>query len=142
MTGWPGYRHDQYKAHDFVKTTFGESSLARVERVRRVMEEAIELAQAVGLPWQELETITMHVYRKPKGEITQEIAGTAMCLMALCEVEGLYLDRLAQREIQRVRRLDPDHFRARQTAKALVGIGLMPDEPVGKNITIQGGARP
>lgn len=127
--GWAGYRHDQFRVHDFAKATFGASSLDRKERARRVAEEAIELAQSAGLDWRELETITMHVYQKPPGELGQEIVEAALCLMIMCEVEGLSLDRLAQKEIRRIRRLDPDHFRARQTAKARAGLGMMPEEP-------------
>jgi len=53
--------------------TFGEVAKNPHERAARLVEEAIEVAQAVGLPLDTVDIIAGRVYSRPPGELAQEI---------------------------------------------------------------------
>lgn len=55
------------------------------ERAMRMLEEAAELAQALGVAEEQFRLIGRHVWSKPKGEIYQELGGAALTLAACAE---------------------------------------------------------
>lgn len=76
-------REFQDRIGRWVKTTFDEVTAANIpERGLRVCEEACELAQAIGIPRQQLHTLIDYVYRRPKGEVGQELAGVMVTIAA------------------------------------------------------------
>lgn len=105
-------------------STFGaQSALAPHERAARLVEEAIEVAQAVGLGGHRVAKILQRVYDRPAGELRQEIGGCAFTLAALAEAAGLNVEHELQREYERVMSIDPEFFRAKQAAKVAAGTG-------------------
>lgn len=103
-------------------STFGaQTALSPLERAARLVEEAIEVAQAAGLQRYQA-MLTLHrVYDRPAGELRQEIGGCAFTLAALAEVAGLNVAHELQREYERVMSIDPEFFRAKHAAKVAAG---------------------
>lgn len=113
----------------WVRETFGDPSTAPSERVKRVLEEAVELAQAEGMTQDHALAIVGYVFGKPKGDPAQEVGGLGVTLLAYCEARGLSADAEEAREFERVLAIDPAHFRARHNKKADAGIAVRaPDE--------------
>ena len=109
----------------WVVSTFSEAALAdRKERAARMVEEAIELAQAEGLWLDETSTIMTRVYSRPTGETKQELGGLMVTTLALCA--GLKIDLIAVTidEIERIEKPEViAKIRAKQAEKALAGTG-------------------
>lgn len=109
----------------WANTTFGESAASNTgERTRRFAEEAIEAIQAVGLDKKSLHDIIDHVYGKPAGDIAQEIGQVGLSLLGLAEHLGIHAEEEERKEFQRVLSLPPEHWQARQNAKANKGLAL------------------
>lgn len=114
----------------WVEDTFGKSSLTTRERALRVLEEAIELAQAEGIEINQACSVAEHVFSKPPGDPVQEVGGLGVTLLAYCEARGVSADMEERREFNRVLAVDPAHFRARHNKKADASIAARaPEEP-------------
>jgi hypothetical protein len=108
----------------WITSTFGvQSGIDRRERASRVVEEAVELAQAEGLGAGAVARIARRVYSRPKGEPSQEAAGLGVCLIAWANAAGLNLDAAIRKEVDRIESIPACHFRAKQTEKAAAGTG-------------------
>ena len=69
--------------------SFGPIAQNRDERAARLVEEAMEVAQAENVPAETVRRILEHVYSRPPGELGQEIGGCAITLLALAENAGI-----------------------------------------------------
>jgi NTP pyrophosphatase (non-canonical NTP hydrolase) len=113
----------QERARDFVERAFGHPVFVSVhERVRRILEEAVELCQAEDLPLPQVMDITHKVYARPKGKPEQELAGVAVTAFAYAELLGLQLLHLADLELARVEALPTEHFQKRHAEKIALGM--------------------
>lgn len=119
----------QREVFQWAKRTFGPVAMSIEERVMRFFEEAVELAQAEGLSRDRLVAIVDHVYRKPPGDPAKEAGAVGVTLLAYCERRGLSADAEERREFDRIDRIEPDYFRARQGIKAAAGITAAGEEP-------------
>jgi hypothetical protein len=84
------------------KRIFGDNFFTREEFAFRFLEEATELAQAMGLTEEEVNRQTSVVYSRPAGEVSQEIAGTQVTLMALASSESIDLENVTVLELDRI----------------------------------------
>lgn len=100
---------------------FGPIARNRDERAARLVEEAIEVAQAEGLSLAILKRIADRVYARPAGELWQEIGGLAITLDALAENAGLNVQDEADREWSRVVSLPKDWWQRKHAAKVAAG---------------------
>jgi hypothetical protein len=91
------------------------------ERARRVLEEAIELAQAEGLSSEEVYRLTNRTYSRPVGSPMQEAAGLGVCLFAWAAAHGTPLMQLVRLEIERIKTISKDRLRAKIAAKVAAG---------------------
>ena len=71
------------------------------ERGMRITEQALELAQSVGMTHAQAHRIAADVFTRPAGETTQEVGGVMVCLAALCNATQIDMDDAAYREIAR-----------------------------------------
>jgi len=71
------------------------------ERSWRFFEEAIELAQAVGMTESECRELITYVYGRDRGEIKQEVGGVMLTLSALCSAHLINMDTAADDELKR-----------------------------------------
>jgi len=109
----------------WANTTFGAATADNTgERIRRLIEEAVELAQAVGLEADAIKDIVDHVYAKPHGHINQEIGQVGVSLLGLSEHLHISADDEERKEFERITALPPEHWQARQNAKAEKGLAL------------------
>lgn len=120
----------QRRVYDWVRTTFGLANQDAHERALRFFEEAAELAQAEGIPEEELLRVVQHVCAKPAGRPEQEAGGAGTTLLAYCEAKGFSADEAERQEFERVLAIPAEHFRRRHDVKAAAGIALpCSDEP-------------
>ena len=119
----------QRAVFQWVRDTFGDPSTVAGERVKRVLEEAAELAQSEGLTRDHARAIVDYVFGKPPGDPAQEVGGLGVTLLAYCESRGISADREERLEFERVLAVDPAHFRARHNRKADAGIAVRVPEP-------------
>lgn len=96
------------------------------ERARRVLEEAIELAQAEGIAASFVQSLTDHVYSRPPGNPAQEAGGVSVCLLAYCRAKYWNADDVEENELARILDKPPQEFEARQRVKSLVGLAKAP----------------
>jgi hypothetical protein len=99
-----------------------------VERASRVLEEAVELAQACGVTQDLARRIVDRVYSRPAGDPQQEMAGVGTTLMGCAEAMGVELDEVENREIDRVTSLPVEHFRQKYNEKAADGVVSTPSD--------------
>lgn len=90
-----------------MREVFGNEDLqqpwALKERVFRFVEEAAELAQAMGLNKEETIAVVNWVFtEKAPGEPKQEAAGTLVTLLGLCAVARISLDDVFTEELKRI----------------------------------------
>lgn len=71
-------------------------------RTDRFLEEAFELAQAIGYPAERANQILDYVYSRHKGDLQQEIGGTVLTLAALANSLALDLEEEGYRELTRI----------------------------------------
>lgn len=106
---------------EWAVANFGPVAANPVERAARCVEEAIEVAQSLGLPFDILLKIADRVYKKPVGEISQEIGGLFITMEALAEVVGVNTEACGQREFERVISLPKEHWTRRHADKVASG---------------------
>jgi NTP pyrophosphatase (non-canonical NTP hydrolase) len=108
---------------EWVIRSFGEAAFQRrEERAARVVEEALELAQACTMTKEEAQKILDVVYSRPRGNIMQEAGGVALTLLALAESRNFDLQAALQEELRRVLDSPSETFRARHQEKIKLGI--------------------
>jgi hypothetical protein len=95
----------QRRVAQWIKSTFGPEYItpaAAQERGLRVAEEAIELAQSLGVDQDTMNRLVTYVYQRPAGEPAKELA---QCLVTLCgcaEALDLSLLPLVNNELNRI----------------------------------------
>lgn len=118
---------------DWTLRCFGEAAATDpMERAARLVEEVIELAQAVGFPETGISALAADVYAKEPGHPFQEVGGVSITLLAFCEAYGIDVDQAEFAELRRILGKSRKHFQARQNAKADRGVALR----------VAGGAQP
>lgn len=122
----------QKRCRRWVETRLGMAAMEPHERAMRMLEEACELAQSLGVNREEAQKLLHVVYSKPPGDVRQELGGAALTLLACADACGELLGECAKREMERVESLPPDKFRKRQLVNAADGIGALPsgNDPV------------
>jgi len=88
----------------------------KLERSHRMLEEALELGQAVGCTREEAHQLVDYVYGRPVGETAQEAGGVMLTLAALCRAHDIDMHEAGEKELARVwAKLDA--IRAKQATK-------------------------
>lgn len=121
----------QERVGAWARQAFGlEEATSVVHRGLRMLEEAIEAAQAAGVDRAQAHKLLDFVYDRPVGELGQELGGIGITVLALAEAAGLDADGCEQREFDRIMALPQDHFRQRNARKNAAGFsGTAPQEP-------------
>jgi hypothetical protein len=95
------------------------------DRTIRFLEEAVELAQALGIPEAAAHRVVSYVYDREIGEPPQEIAGVFLTLANVATCHNFDMTELAEKELARVWG-KIDKVRAKQAGKP----DLLKGEPV------------
>jgi hypothetical protein len=102
--------------------TFGDIALDPQERAMRFLEEAVELAHAVGLDATTVGMITARVYSRPAGGVPREIGQALATLELLAKVVDVDADQEAYAEFARVQSIPQEEWDRRHAAKVAIGI--------------------
>lgn len=101
--GWSESRPHQYLVTAWVRKVFTEKEATDVpERALRLAEEALELAQAVGVDAATLHRLVDYVMSRPAGKPAQEVAGTMVTLYAVAGAMGVDADSEFEKELVRI----------------------------------------
>jgi hypothetical protein len=122
----------QAAVYDWVRSTFGEPNANVTERVLRLFEEVVELAQAEAIAPERLFALVAHVYGKLPGDPAQEVGGIGTTLLAYAAAKGLSADALEEAELRRVLAIEQGYFRKRHNAKAAAGVAEVVPESTRK----------
>lgn len=108
--------------YDWAVETFGSLAQRPPERAARLLEEALEVAQSLGVPRTVVDTTVDRVYSRPVGTTSEEIGSVVCCAESLAESLGLSADSEANRWIVRLLDADPDVLRKKHAEKIALGI--------------------
>lgn len=96
----------------------------KAERAKRMLEEAMELAQASGLTESDAHDLAVYVWGRPTGEVSQEIAGVLVTTLILSGTHDVDAGAALQTEIDRIHRPEMmAKIRKKQVSKEVAGIG-------------------
>jgi len=119
----------QMVVEEWVIKTFGQACLSSVEeRVLRVVEEALELAQSEFVPRERIEQLLSHVWARPLGNPSQELGSLGITMLAYAAAKGMNCDATEVMELTRIVNLDPNYFRTKQNIKAAKGLAKRVEE--------------
>lgn len=90
-------------------------------RGQRLVEEAVEFAQSVGVGKDLLHKLVDYVYERPKGEPKQELGGVGVTWVLAASSCGLRAAQCLAQEQARVLSKSPKYFAARNQAKVDAG---------------------
>lgn len=106
------------------------------ERGLRLLEEALEAAQAVNVSREDAHKLVDYVFGRPTGELPQEISGVLVTVLALAEAAGISAECSLVDEISRIH--EPsfrEKIRAKHNTKELAGISLHQVNPESTDTT-------
>jgi len=110
-------------AVDWGVRCFGADHM-RDRRVRalRLVEEAVELAQACHVSEAQIEQLVEVVYSRPRGMAHQEAGGVMVTLAVLCDHLGIDIETAFEIEVRRCLSRDPADFAERNRQKIAAGL--------------------
>lgn len=91
-------------------------------RALRFAEEAMELAQACGVPEEKALEVVRVIYSRPAGTVLQEIGGSMVTLSVLSRTLGYDIEHAFDVEVRRCLTKDPAHFAERNKQKLDLGL--------------------
>lgn len=106
----------------WAQQTFGDVALDPHERTMRFVEEAVELAQSLGVDRALMETLIARVYAKPPGDRSRELGQCLGTFETLAIVLGIDADAEASAELVRVQSIPQAEWGRRHSAKVALGI--------------------
>ncbi len=115
----------QYHAGRWITCNLGADNATNMrERGMRLLEEAVEAAQAAGVSDAEAVRIVGHVFSKAPGDLRQEIGGVGLTLLGLANAAGVSADEMEKLELSRVQAMDSQHIRDRHAKKVNAGVAM------------------
>lgn len=116
-------RHLQMLASAWAIRAFGASHVVnRRLRALRLLEEAIELAQAEGVSLELAKHSVDVVYSRPVGQANTEFGGVMMTAAVYAETTGMQMDDALMVELNRVLTKPLEHFHQRNQDKIDLGL--------------------
>jgi hypothetical protein len=116
-------QHLQKLTWDWGIRCFGEGHMHnRRVRALRMVEEAVEAAQACELDPAVLHLLIDKVYGRPRGDLAQELGGVLLTTSVLATSINVSLEDLYFTELQRCLRYNPEHFANRNQQKISMGL--------------------
>lgn len=120
----------QLRIFEWTKAAFGDvESTSVAQRGLRMLEEAIEAAQACGVDQEVADQLLRYVYGRPAGQLHQELGGVGVTVLALAAAAGLSADDEEEREVARVLAKPIKHFAERNRAKNEAGFLVAKGRP-------------
>lgn len=118
-------KHLEWLCNQWAVRAFGNAHVSNPRlRALRLLEEAIELAQAEGIQRHMIDHCTEIVYGRPVGHADQEIGGVLMTAAVYCHCKGLNIENSLRIELNRVLSKPIEHFSQRNKEKLDLGLNL------------------
>jgi NTP pyrophosphatase (non-canonical NTP hydrolase) len=117
-----GYAYRPLAALKWAAAVFGPVALDRRERGLRLVEESVELGQALDVSAADVARILARVYSRPAGNVAKEIGQVGMTLELLAESVNVNADEATQAEFERVTTIPQSEWERRHAAKVALGI--------------------
>jgi NTP pyrophosphatase (non-canonical NTP hydrolase) len=115
----------QEQVHDWCAAAFGADHASSIpQRGLRLLEEAIELAQAAGCDRAMCHKLIDHIFDKPAGTIAQELGGVGVTVLAFAAAANLSADGCERVEVTRVLSKPLEYFAARNKVKNDAGFNV------------------
>jgi hypothetical protein len=112
----------QAKIATWAKQAFGEEHCTDHQvRGLRLLEEAIEFAQSVGVPEAQCAKLISYVYSRPAGDPMQELGGVGVTWMLAAESYRIKAFAALDKEVARIHSKPLSHFTARNQNKCDLG---------------------
>lgn len=109
---------------EFIRNTWGEKNAVDLyERATRFFEEAIEFAQAAGLPEVFTKLLVGYVYGRPAGEATKEAGDVGITILAWCAAMRVDLDEIMYAN-HAEKATNRERLREKQRQKFRAGFGI------------------
>jgi hypothetical protein len=125
----------QVRVAQWCRDAFGVEHASSVpQRGLRLAEEAIEAAQACGVPVDKIHFLVDYVYGRPVGEVGQELGGVGVTLLALANAAGFSADLEEYKEVSRVLAKPLEGFRKRNEEKNAAGLDVAAGLVVTKDV--------
>lgn len=106
---------------------FGHDEATSIpQRGVRLLEEAIEAAQAAGVTAEMAHELVTFVFNRPAGELPQELAQVSLTAMLLADAACVSIEAVECAEIARVLAKPVKHFTERNLAKNAAGFKAAP----------------
>ena len=122
----PGRDQRQAVVHAWCIAAFGDDHAKSIEqRAVRLVEEAVEAAQAAGAQASMLHHLVDYVFSRPVGDLRQELGGVGVTLIALAAAAQLSADALEAEEVARILGKPLAHFAQRNAAKNAAGFDVL-----------------
>lgn len=92
----------QRRVTDWVVTCFGGvRAIEPLERAQRMLEEALELAQACGCTEGDAHKLAEYVFARPPGSVQEEVGGVMVTVAALCGAVSVDMAAAGETELDR-----------------------------------------
>lgn len=101
---------------------YGAVAYDKRERVMRVIEETVELAQAEGVNIGDIMRVCYRTYARPPGDTPTEVADIVLTLMSLAENAHIDIDKEATRVMDECLSKPPEYYQEKYAAKVKAGI--------------------
>lgn len=112
------YSRWQARLNTWATRVFGIDHVQdKVVRAKRLLEEAVEFAQAIGVDKDTVGDVVRHVYSRPPGDPFQELGGVSLTLLAACTAMGEDWEWVTHQELERVEAKPDAHFQKRNAEK-------------------------
>lgn len=110
--------------YDWGVRCFGKAHMQYTPiRALRLLEEAVELAQSLRVPKEQMHKLVDVVCERPSGIPFQELGGVFVTASVLCLALGYESPSIVfERELQRCLSKDPNHFSVRNKEKMDLGL--------------------
>lgn len=102
--------------------TFGDIALDPQERTMRFVEEAVELAHAMGVDAATAKAVVDRVFSRPAGDVSREVGQCVCTLELLSKAMNVDANHLADAEFARVQCIPKEEWARRHSAKVALGI--------------------
>lgn len=116
----------QARTFEWTNAAFGaEHANSLPQRGLRMVEEAIELAQACEVNPEQIHKLIDYIYAKPAGDLKQELGGVGLTVLALAGAAQVSADECEAVELARVLAKPLSHFLARNQVKNDAGFDAL-----------------
>ncbi len=119
-----GRKRRQSVVLNWAKRVLGDEAASVKERALRILEEAIEVAQAAGVGEDTTNRMVARVFYRQTGNLQAEVGGLLVTALAMCEAIGVDGDELERDEMERILSLSEDFVREKHQAKVRQGLAL------------------